>query len=209
MSYCSTVLAYAAPQISASQRGRSAQAKPETPNETPRLVQRQSALPRTSPVPTYSSATPSLDQRACIWIKQKCDAVERAVSRFSYDNACRETLLALDLALEGGHGHFSKGQLLNVEKCQQRRVAYLNRQTSENRTILKEEFDSRLVNRCKNDIKKLHIAMEELGEREPKLIKEGGFKHAAAICSALLKKLLALNASAKEFAEVEPGSKSP
>jgi hypothetical protein len=154
--------------------------------------------PRTSPATDYSSKTPCLGQRLCIWVKEKFNALNSARLKFAYDIACRETLLALDWALILDNPVLRKQQLLNFEKCYARRVPYLDLQTPEKKKELIDQFRILLENRCSDDIERfddLRKAMEAQKRSDlnrwlnHKPNANRGYAHASNICSTLSKVL--------------------
>jgi hypothetical protein len=165
-----------------------AYAENETPATDTRFVQQKSAAPRTSRAPGYSSKTPSLGQRICVWIKDKFTSLNSARLKFNYENACSDALFSLEKALSGDHAGSSKLHLLNLVKCRERQVAYLKLQSKEASQRLDKQYHESLAALCggnRETLAKLKNAMEKFSQLNLFSNEKTGF-HIAFIATGLL-----------------------
>jgi hypothetical protein len=202
MGYCSSVFSFGSPLPTKFRN----QATPASENEKPeqedaRFVKLQATSPRTSKVASYSSNIPSLGARLCAWVRASCNNLNSARLKFGYENACKDALIALNLALVGGNGYFSKAQLLNFQRCYERRVHYFKLQTLEEQTKLRTQFVSqidKLISAKKGDFNILLQGMKTLRREDHNSGVNQGYGRAAAICKSIHSVCMRLPEAAKD-----------
>lgn len=195
MGYCSEVLRFASPSTTFAKNQGIACKDNERPEQNSRLVTMLATPPRTSRVAGYSSKTPSLGQRLCAWLKTGYIALNSARLEFAYKNACQNSLIALNLALSGGHGHFSRAQLLNFAKCRGRQYMYKSRDAG-SATKLDDTYLASLIDFCKarkKDLKKLSEAMSLPLIKDARTPESQKIRQAKTLCTVLNNLTLAPN----------------
>lgn len=191
MTYCMDVFNFARPSTALSRSKPKAYAENKEPEPNARMVQQKSAPPRTSQVASHSSESPTLGARLCAWIKgSRLNSVRL---KFAYENACQNSLIALNSALSGANRHFSKAHLLNLVKYRARQVAYLKMQdfaTAKELDAAYQASVTAICNQKKIELRKLSGEMRLGGSKENvKSYMEQGFVQAATLCEMLERRI--------------------